>query len=157
MISQTAEYALRAIVHLASPHTHPPTTVQIAQAAQILSDYLAKVLRSLSRAGLVRSQRGPGGGHVLTRNPKMMTVLEVVNAVDPLSRILACPLGLKNHPQLCPLHQRLDNAVAMVEQAFHKTTIAELVSKPSRKKTTCLFPCLPGVKCSEGVAFKGKA
>ena len=143
MISQTAEYALRAVTHLAAHEAgDPPTTGQISEATQVPSHYLAKVLRSLSRAGLVRSQRGPGGGHKLQRDPEVITVLEVVNAVDPLSRIETCPLGLKHHRNLCPLHRRLDSALALVEAAFDETTIAELVPRPTRNKATCQFPCV---------------
>jgi Rrf2 family protein len=143
MISQTAEYALRAVTHLAGQETSDaPTTAQISRSTQIPSNYLAKVLRSLSRAGLVRSQRGPGGGHKLTRNPAELTVLQVINAVDPLTRIQSCPLGLEHHRDLCPLHRRLDSAIAMVEEAFSTTTIAALVPTPTRKKTTCQFPCV---------------
>ena len=142
MISQTAEYALRAVTHLASQGEMLPTTSQIASATQVPADYLAKVLRGLSRAGLVRSQRGPRGGHRLTCDPATLTLLEVINAVDPLQRIQSCPLGLKHHPQLCPLHRRLDDAMAMVEAAFRQTTIAELVPEPSRSQASCLFPCL---------------
>lgn len=141
MFSQTTEYALRAVTHLAGQEgVAAPTTAQISRATQIPSNYLAKVLRSLSRAGLVHSQRGPGGGHKLARNPADLTVLQVVNAVDPLTRIQSCPLGLEHHRDLCPLHSRLDSAIAMVEEAFSKTTVAELVPNPTREKATCQFP-----------------
>jgi Rrf2 family transcriptional regulator, nitric oxide-sensitive transcriptional repressor len=144
MISQTAEYALRAVTHLAAHQAAgPPTTAQISAATHVPSNYLAKVLRGLSRAGFVRSQRGPHGGHTLARDPAEITVLDVISAIDPLPRIGRCPLGLEDHKTLCPLHSRLDRAMALVEEAFDQTTIAELVPAPTRKKTTCLFPCLP--------------
>lgn len=143
MFSQTTEYALRAVIHLAGQEAaQAPTTAQISSATLIPSNYLAKVLRSLSRAGLVHSQRGPGGGHKLARDPAEMTVLQVVNAVDPLTRIQSCPLGLEHHRELCPLHRRLDSAIAMVEEAFAKTAVAELLPKPTRKKGSCQFPCV---------------
>jgi len=143
MFSQTTEYALRAIIHLAGQEgLKAPTTAQISCATLIPSNYLAKVLRSLSRAALVHSQRGPGGGHKLTRNPAELTVLQVVNAVDSLTRIQSCPLGPEHHQELCPLHRRLDSAIAMVEDAFAKTTIAELLPKPTSRKGTCQFPCV---------------
>jgi Rrf2 family protein len=141
VISQTAEYALRAIAHLAATTAGAsPTTVEIAKATKVPSNYLAKVLRGLSRAGLVVSQRGPGGGHKLALDPAEISVLEVVNAVDPLRRIQACPLALEHHRGLCPLHRRLDSATAMVEEALGNTTIAELVPAPSRKTASCQFP-----------------
>jgi Rrf2 family protein len=103
--------------------------------------YLAKVLRSLALAELVRSQRGPQGGSVLARPAKQITVYDVVQAVDPIRRITSCPLGIREHGvNLCPLHRRLDQAIAMVEEAFKNTTIAELVSTPTGPQSLCDLP-----------------
>ncbi|HVX59547.1 MAG TPA: Rrf2 family transcriptional regulator [Pirellulales bacterium] len=134
MISQTAEYALRAIVYLADQQTAPQTTQQIAEVTHVPAGYLAKVMQSLSRSGLVHAQRGLHGGFTLARPATELTVLDVVQAVDPLRRITSCPLGLKGHMSLCPLHRRLDNAVALVEDALRKSTIAELLAEPGKRK-----------------------
>jgi len=129
MISQTAEYALRAVVMLGSQSGRPMTTQEIARASQVPAGYLSKVLQSLGRSGLVEARRGLGGGYVLTRALDQLTVYDVVQAVDPLKRILQCPLRLSAHAErLCSLHQRLDNAVAMLEGYFKETTIAALLS-----------------------------
>ena len=134
MISQTAEYALRAIVYLADQSESPQTTQQIAEVTRVPAGYLAKVMQSLSRSGLVRAQRGLHGGFTLAIPAKQLTVLDVVQAVDPLRRIEHCPLGIEGHQTLCPLHRRLDNAVAMVEKALGSTTIAEVLADPKRGK-----------------------
>ncbi len=134
MISQTAEYALRAIVYLADQQTAPQTTQQIAEVTHVPAGYLAKVMQSLSRSGLVHAQRGLHGGFTLARPATELTVLDVVQAVDPLRRITSCPLGLKGHMSLCPLHRRLDNAIALVEDALRKSTIAELLAEPGKRK-----------------------
>ena len=132
MFSRTAEYALRVIVYLASLDGQPITIPQIAAATRTPQGYLAKVLRSLALAELVRSQRGPQGGSVLARSARQITVYDVIQAVDPIQRIMTCPLGIKGHGiNLCPLHRRLDQAIAMVEDAFKKTSIAELVNTPA--------------------------
>ena len=132
MFSQTVEYALRAVVHLASHAPRSQTTDQIAERTLVPKAYLSKVLQGLCRAGIVHSQRGIGGGMVLVSHPDQLTVLEVVNAVEPIQRIRACPLGLKTHGvNLCPLHKRLDNAMAMVEDAFRSTTLGEVMREPS--------------------------
>src|SRR3954453_7757343 len=118
MLSQTTEYALRAIVWLANTADEPQTTEQIAKATQVPSGYLSKVMQSLGRGGLVTAQRGKHGGFLLARPPHEITVLEVVNVLDPIQRIRACPLGIASHgSHLCPLHKRLDAAIAMVENA----------------------------------------
>ena len=138
MISQTAEYALRVIVHLASLNGAPATIRQIAQATRIPEGYLAKVLLLLSRARLIRSQRGLHGGSVLVRPPEQIAILDVVQAVDPIKRITTCPLGIASHGAgLCPLHRRLDQAIAQVEQAFAQSTIAELLGEATRSKPLC--------------------
>lgn len=134
MISQTTEYALRAIVDLAFYHGTPRTTAAIAEATQVPAGYLAKILKDMSRRDLIRSQRGPNGGFTLERDPSSMTVYDVLAAVDPPQRIRECPLKLEAHRhQLCPLHQRLDDAMAMVETAFRNTTIAEVTADPTRR------------------------
>jgi Rrf2 family transcriptional regulator, nitric oxide-sensitive transcriptional repressor len=138
MFSQTVEYALRAVVHLADEAPAPRTTEQIAAATQVPKAYLAKVLQSLVRADIVHSQRGPGGGMTLTRAPSELTILEVVNAVEPLVRIRHCPLGITGHgTRLCPLHRRLDGALGMVEEAFAHTTLAEVLAEPTKSPSLC--------------------
>ena len=132
MLSQTVEYALRAVVHLADQAPAARTTDQIAAATRVPKAYLSKILQNLSHKGVVHSQRGLGGGMTLVKSPAELTILEVVNAVEPIGRIQTCPLGLAAHGvRLCPLHRRVDEALALVEDAFRRTTLAE--SWPSRR------------------------
>jgi Rrf2 family protein len=139
MISRTAEYALRAAVCLAADPGRPFTTPELARLAQVPAGYLAKVMQSLVRSGLVRSRRGKGGGFVFAIPPGEVTVLNVVGAVDPLRRLGGCPLGLPTHAGgLCPLHRRLDDAAASVERAFGATSIASLLDGPGHAVPLCL-------------------
>jgi len=142
VFSQTVEYALRAVMYLAQQAPEARTTEQIAVATRVpYKAYLAKVLQNLVRAGLVRSQRGVGGGMALARKPADVNLLDVVNAVDPIERIQTCPLGLAAHGvRLCPLHKRLDTALAQVEKAFRQTTLAELLAEPTQSVPLCDFP-----------------
>jgi Rrf2 family protein len=141
MFSQSVEYALRAMVHLASVAPAARTTDQIAEATRVPRAYLSKVLQNLIKTGLVNSQRGLGGGMSLGRTPAELTVLEVVNAVDPLPRIRTCPLGIAAHGvRLCPLHSRLDRAVAAVEEAFAGTTLSEILAEQTGSVPLCPFP-----------------
>lgn len=138
MFSQTAEYALRAIVWLACHPDRPQTTQQISAATKVPAGYLAKVMQCLGRSELVQAQRGKRGGFVLGRTPQKLSVLDVVNAVDPVQRIHTCPLGIAAHGRnLCPLHKRMDEAMAMMEQALGASTIAELLATPSASKPLC--------------------
>ena len=145
MFSQTVEYALRAVVYLADQGEAPSTTQQIAEATRVPAAYLSKVLQGLSRGKLVHSQRGLHGGFTLAREPKDMTIWDVVQAIEPIERIRECPLGLASHRlRLCPLHKRLDDAIALVERAFRTTTVAEVLAEPTTSKPLCAFPHIPG-------------
>jgi Rrf2 family nitric oxide-sensitive transcriptional repressor len=127
VLSQTAEYALRAMVALASSNGEARTAQDLALTTRVPLDYLSKVLNSLARAGLISGRRGRGGGFQSVRPPDQTSILEVVSAVDPLRRIRTCPFGLAVHGEnLCPLHRKLDDAVRSVEEAFATTTIQSL-------------------------------
>jgi Rrf2 family protein len=140
VISQTAEYALRAVVCLGASSGRPLTTQGIAEKTHVPAGYLSKVLQALGRSGMVESQRGLHGGYVLTRSLDELTVLDVINAVDPLKRIDRCPLGLAAHrtqSQMCSLHKRLDEGIAMVESLFGGTTIAALLAEANPSQPLC--------------------
>lgn len=140
MFSQTVEYALRAVVHLAYEAPEARTTAQIAEATKVPKDYLSKILQGLAKKGIVQTQRGVGGGVSLARTPDELTILDVVQAVEPESvkRTTTCPLGLPTHgARLCPLHKRMDDAVAMVEKAFRDSTLAEVLGEPSDSVPLC--------------------
>jgi Rrf2 family protein len=88
-------------------------------------------------AGIVRSQPGPGGGYALAKRPDRLTILEVVNAVAPLERIRRCPLGLRSHTSLCPLHHELDRVYAATEAALARVTIEQLIRSKSPIPPLC--------------------
>jgi Rrf2 family protein len=138
MISRTAEYAVRAALWLAAFPGRSHTARQIAAGTCVPSGYLSKILQALARAGVVRAQPGPGGGFVLARRPEEIAILRVINAVDPIPRIHACPLHLIEHADgLCPLHARLDAALAMVEAAFRDCTLGQLIAESSARGVFC--------------------
>jgi Rrf2 family protein len=145
MLSQTTEYALRAVVWLAANPEKSLTALQIAEATRVPAGYLAKVLQGLSRAGLLHSQRGLGGGFTLARTPSSLSMWEVVQAVDPLRRIRTCPLGFEAHSdQLCGLHQQLDDAIAMIERTFSACKISKLIDPDNPSSPLCAY--LPKAK-----------
>jgi Rrf2 family protein len=158
VISQTAEYALRAVVFLGGQEGRPATTQRIASDTRVPAGYLAKVLQALGRARLVDAQRGLHGGYVLARPLDELTVLDVVNAVDPLKRIHHCPLGLERHRgNLCSLHRRLDQGIALIESYFEQTTVGQLLAEqgPSSHALCAVLasgePCAAESNCRDEV------
>lgn len=138
MISQTVEYALRAIVTIAQQDGQACTARKIADVTDVPFAYLSKLMQGLVRGGIVKSQRGLHGGFVLIKAPQDLTILEVVDVVDPIKRIRECPLSIQSHGNtLCPLHRRLDQAIASTEKIFHETTVAELLAQPGSVTPLC--------------------
>ena len=141
LLSQTSEYALRAAVYLAR-FTDRSAVREISDRVGVPGAYLGKVLKELVRAGLVSARRGPGGGVMLAKPAEEISVLEIINAVDPLEHTRRCPLG---HPgpngQLCPLHEHIEAAILHVEREFAATTLADLANRwthplcPPKEKT----------------------
>ena len=142
MFSQTAEYALRAMVFLAERPHKRWTAKQIAAATRIPAGYLAKVMQSLARHGLVEAQRGREGGFALRGTPEATSLLEILQAVDPPKRITHCPLDLPEHRAgLCRLHRQLDEAMAHIESTFADATLRDLMGENT-------FPGAPRVSAS---------
>lgn len=141
MFSQTVEYALRAVVCLAQNEGKALTGQEIAKLTQVPANYLSKVLQLLAKRNLINATRGIGGGYLLNRSPSELSILEVIDGIDPLKRIRTCPLGLKSHgANLCPLHHRMDQVLSNAEEAFRKTSIAELIADQSRSTPLCEMP-----------------
>ncbi len=133
MITQTAEYALRAVVYL-SQSAGPCTSAAIAAATGVPAGYMSKVLQSLSRAGIVSSQRGLHGGFVLRDSPHKLTALTVINAVEPIRRYRRCPAEAHGH-HLHGLYCKLDDTAQWIENIFKNTSIAELDPSSSTDKS----------------------
>ncbi len=138
LLSDASEYALRAVIWLAQRPQSPQKVREIAVETHAAPGYLVKILQNLAKAGILSAQRGIHGGFTLIRDPEDLSVWEVIDAVDPIERIGQCPLGLKTHSKtLCPMHHRIDQAMASIEAVFRESTIAELLDAPGFPKALC--------------------
>lgn len=129
MFSQTVEYALRAMVQLASDAPQASTTKQIAKKTKVPTAYLAKVLQSMRRAGLINSRRGVGGGVTLALDPPEISLLDVIDAVEPLQRV-----NSKGRKAPTPLQQTLDDALGQVRKTFEAVSLADMLPKKRRSR-----------------------
>jgi Rrf2 family protein len=137
VLPKTAEYALRAVVWLAQTPDTRVSADAIARHTKVPRRYLHKVLQDLGCLGLVNSQPGPRGGYALGRPPEEITILDVVSATAPMERIRRCPLGLRSHTRLCPLHRELDDVYAVAQQSLARVKIAALVRSTSAITPLC--------------------
>src|SRR5262245_34910536 len=133
----TAEYALRAIVLLARTPAQARSADEIAEATRVPRRYVNKVLQALVRARLIGSRSGPGGGYALVHAPERVSILDVVAAVEPIARIVECPLGIEGHIDLCRLHRQLNDASAYVERTFAGVSIADLLGEADGPPPLC--------------------
>jgi Rrf2 family protein len=138
MLSQTTEYALRAMVWLAHAGPELTPTSMLAEETRVPFNYLAKVLQALARADLIVGRRGVGGGYRLARGPAEITMLDVVNAINPVRPIETCPLGIPSHGRnLCSLHCRLDHAARELIASFGAVSLEDLLQESRADTPLC--------------------
>lgn len=123
MFSQTIEYALRAMVHLAAEPTGSASTKEVAKQAGVPGAYLSKVFQHLRRGGLVHAQRGVGGGISLAKPSDKISLLEIIEAVEPLQR----PKG-RTVASLATLEKTMITATAALRDQLASTKLADVVS-----------------------------
>ena len=129
MLSQTAEYALRAVLYIAEHADERPVAVgDIAQALDAPRNYLSKTLHQLSRAGVVTSTFGPGGGFRLGNAPERTTLDMIIAPFDTAAE-RHCLLGRARcaDSDPCPAHGRWKSIADQIEQFFATTTVADLL------------------------------
>lgn len=118
---------------------------EIADLQSVPYDYLAKIFTRLSKAGLVRSIEGKGGGFQLAKPAEHITVLDVVNAIDGDKRIFECReirqrlAVFDAQPPawacegICGVRSVMDIAQQRMEEALAQYTILDLARKMYRK------------------------
>ena len=129
ILSQTAVYALRAMLCLAEKAGEGPLRVDdIAAELDVPRNYLSKILHVLGRAGLLTSTRGPGGGFSLAQPAGGLTLFEVVRHFDDIPEASACLLGREvcSDTDPCPAHLHWKGVSAQVRDFFQETTLADL-------------------------------
>lgn len=137
-LTSTAQNALRAVLHIAQHGGDGAVRVDdIAASLRCPRNYLSKTLHTLTRAGVLRSTRGPGGGFQLADPPDRLTLARVVRPFEPASE-RRCLVGRVNcgdaHP--CLAHREWSGVAAAVEAFFGQTTVASLLQQDARSHAT---------------------
>jgi len=143
MLSQTAEYALRAVLYLAEqPHGLPVRVEEIGDALGIPANYLSKTLAALVRSRVLASMRGPHGGFRLAVAPEDLPLMHVVAPFDDIAARRHCLLGnpqCSDH-QSCAAHHAWKQTSEQVERFFRSTTVADIRPKPGARKPAARTP-----------------
>jgi Rrf2 family protein len=131
-ITRASDYAVRVMIHLAG--LPPGTTVRqavLSQATDVSGHFLSKVLQQLVRSGLIRSQRGSGGGFALAVPANGVSLLDVVEAIEGPVRLNQC---IEEGPSCdrkswCPAHQVWAEAQAAIVNVLGAASMASLASQ----------------------------
>jgi Rrf2 family protein len=129
MLTQTSEYALRAMVYLARQAEGRFAGVkEIAAATGVPANYLAKILQQLARNGVLDSQKGFGGGFRPARKLNKINLLEVVDPLENVTKFRECVLGqrLCNDAVACPLHESWKRISGEYLGALTNTTLQDI-------------------------------
>ncbi len=129
MITRTGLHAVRAMAALARlPDGAYAGAAALAREISAPPNYLSKLLQRLAREGLVRSQKGLGGGFRLARDARHISLLDVVEPIEQVSSWSGCVLG---HPGCsdeapCAIHDRWKQIRTAYLRMLAKTTVADL-------------------------------
>jgi Rrf2 family transcriptional regulator, cysteine metabolism repressor len=133
-LTRGSDYGAHAVIELASHYGQGPLQcAEIAARQKIPEAYLDQILSSLRRVGIVRSVRGPHGGHELARDPRELTLGDVVTALEgPV-----VPQEFVHHPDgeatdwftACAVRNAWHAATEASQRVLDNTTIQELVEQ----------------------------
>jgi Rrf2 family protein len=130
-ITRQADYAVRAVLYLARlGQEDRAATSQVAQEQHIPPSFLAKIISQLSIAGLLHTSRGARGGVMLAREPKDITLLEVIEAIDGPIMLNECvgETGTCTFDEECPLRPVWCEAQNELVTRLKNTNFAQLVT-----------------------------
>jgi Rrf2 family protein len=131
-ITRQADYAVRAVLYLARlGQEDRAATSQVAQEQHIPPSFLAKIISQLSIAGLLHTSRGARGGVTLAREPKDITLLEVIEAIDGPIMLNECvgDTGFCTFDEECPLRPVWCEAQNELVARLKNTNFAQLVAQ----------------------------
>ncbi len=111
-ISRKADYALRAVVFLSKQPDEKRSSInEIAEAEEIPRDFLAKILKDLTRAQILRSYQGVRGGYRLARDAGKINMLEVIEAMDGPIGVSQAMRDKTDYAGMYPFWNQLQNEV----------------------------------------------
>jgi Rrf2 family protein len=133
-ITRQADYAVRAVLHLArAGSAERSATSSVAREQNIPPSFLAKIISQLSIAGLLRTSRGARGGVTLAREAKNITLLEVIEAIDGPIQLNECVQGkgVCSFEDNCPIRSVWCDAQEELVTRLKNTNFGDLMVQPA--------------------------
>jgi len=128
-LSKLADYGIVITTHMARPEAAQASAHEIAEATTIPQPMASKILKSLTRAGILRSHRGAQGGYQLARPAEAVTVAEVIEALEGPIALTECVDGHAGDcgiETLCPARANWQRINAAIRDALEGISLAEM-------------------------------
>ncbi len=141
IISTKGRYALKAVFEIAISDSTAPLPLSVISERTDLSElYLEQIFSVLKKKGIVKSLRGSQGGYFLTKEPKDISVGEIIKALEGELSPSKCVEddGYCNMLDRCPTYMIWDNIKKAIDDVVDNTTVADMIEEYNKKrKTTC--------------------
>ena len=126
MFNRSTQDAIAAMSRLAEAYDGGITLLsaeEVARSRNLPRPFVAKILTTLARAGLVAASRGPGGGFTLSKPPEKITLMDVAALFERGEQDILCPYGRGHcgHGNPCPLHDRIEYHINGLKEFLRST------------------------------------
>lgn len=129
LISRTSQYAIQSLIYIATQEQNIPIlSREVAERLHVPAAYLAKIMQTLSKGGLVNSYRGRLGGFCLRESPDRIDLMRILLITEGPEFTKDCVLGLKvcSDATACPMHHRWQPIKQEVIAMLTQQTLANL-------------------------------
>ncbi len=137
-LSTRSRYGTRLMIQLAKNYGKGPLQIgDISEREGISVKYLEQLIIPLKKAKLIKSVRGPKGGHSLTKSPKKITIGEIVRAVEGHTELADCITKpqLCERSESCPTRNVWESATRAMYRELDKTTLWHMIKSPRHDGT----------------------
>ena len=128
ILSNTSEYALRILSFMAKDSTRLYSAKYLIESLNISDKYLRRLMTNLSKKGFIQSIQGRDGGYIFAKNPSLITLADIVNAVEGMDKYTGCVLGFNqcSDKNPCLMHKQWIEVREKFVDTFNNKTLADL-------------------------------
>ncbi len=142
MLSNSCRYGIRAVIYLAKQPASAGKTgiIKISSDLELPTPFLAKILQQLAKQKILSSSKGPHGGFSLLKDPRKISLLDIVTSIDGTDLFTNCVMhngsceSVDNSKNKCPLHDDYEKVRKNMIKLFSNKTIYDLAIKANDVK-----------------------
>lgn len=136
-LSKKVEYGILALQYIANNPEQKASAREMSDVLNIPFEFLSKTLQQLMRKGLIQSQKGFQGGYILSRDPNLISIAEIIDALEENTNLVNCiddPEDSCNRVTDCTIKHNINGLQKEINKVFEKMTIAEMVLQEEENK-----------------------